>query len=417
MKKLTLKNILYYEAILLSFTIPISSGISIVLLLLLFISWLFSIKIKKLLDFIKTNKIVLIFPTIFLLILLSLLYSNSTNENFFTIHNKGIIKLIFAHYLLIPLTFLILTNIFTKEELKQILKAFIFAVLISEIYSYLIYFNIIDISTLKKAHLIYKDASHSNPTPFTNHITYSIFLSIAVVFLIDSFLNNKSQKIIFKIVEIFFITSITTNLFINGGRTGQLSYIFAILVYFISRYKFKIKTLLTTILGLIIVLSIAYNFSNIFQLRAKYAYNDIYNSYSKNNYHGSIGKRIAADKVALNYLTSNPKNFILGAGIGDTKQKFIYSSKKINLYSSTKDIKHLHNQFLHYWYASGFLPFILFIIFLFLLIYNIDQKNKPFVFSIISIFIISSISDIVLYRYQTGILFFIFFAYIYLLKK
>jgi len=103
----------------------------------------------------------------------------------------------------------------TPHYIKYYIAAFISSIVLSELSSYGIWFEII--SPIKKS-------SIDDPTAFVTHIIYNPFLSLAIyIMLYKVFIENKKITWV-KFVNVFFIITMTINMFITGGVRVTLGF-------------------------------------------------------------------------------------------------------------------------------------------------------------------------------------------------
>jgi len=404
--------------ILFAFIFPISRGGGNAVLGVILLLWIIEGNFKDKFNTIKSEKTIWIFLSIAILTLLSALFSTSMSHSFLAGEKKSLLRVIASHYMLIPFILTVFITSIKEKYLNYIISAFLLSILLSEIVSYLIFFQVVDVAFLQAKHLVYKAATYMNPTPFMHHTEYSVFLSIASILLLDKVLHTKNRYLQFFVF--LFLLSATVNMFINGGRTGQISYILAISTYMFFYFKFNIKIIISTIVLLSTVLVLAYNLSPTFHSRSNLALEDI-EKISQNNYRSSWGLRVASTKVTLDYLLSSPKNFLLGAGVGDCRETYLNHAKNNfgkNISEPIKVLAHLHNQYLEYWMDGTVFSLILFLLFFFLLMkLPVERSMKPSLYAIIVIMLFASATDIPLFRYQPAMLFMLMSAYFILLSK
>jgi len=388
-----------YLLIAFAFIFPISLAAANILLATSFICWLVEGRWREKVKVIKKNKLIWIIYAWPLLLAISTFFSSSITHGFFM--NSGIkneYQFIVQHFLWLNTIFLILIT--SKIDYKKLLSAFLFGMLFSEIVSYLIYFKIINWKALKSAGLLTKSVSPFDPSPFMHHTFYSLFLTIAILLIFD---NLKNFRGIIKIFSMVFLVSATINLFINGGRTGQLALIFGVLVYAINKYK-SYKAFFKAFFLLISIFIIAYNFSYIFKKRMNMGINGLENVYLHNNFESSWGKRIAGNIIFTKIVLNNPKIFVLGCGAGEAKEKFLEFAKAydMKMYLAIKNFVHLHNQYFQLWCDGSILAVVLIILYF---IYLYKYAPSPLTLSIIVVFAFSFIADVMLYRPKTYMLF------------
>jgi len=386
-----------YLIVLFAFVFPISIAAANIILGFMLICWLLEGNWREKTTIIKTNKLIWIIFAIPILIVVSTLFSGTITEGFFV--NSGIknefqfVKRLFW----LNTLFLILAT--SKFDYKKVLSAFLMGMFFSEIISYLIFFDLVDVEKLKSLKLLSRMAATNDPSPFMHHSFYSLFLAVSILLILDN-LNKFSG--IFKFFSLIFLISATVNLFINGGRTGQFALIFGVIVYVFLKYK-KIKPLIISMIVLFFFILSAYKFSPIFKTRADMALSNIKKVYIKNDYKSSWGQRLAANISFIKIIMNNPKIFLFGCGAGEAKKVFFKEGEKYAPHhiKFIKNYSHLHNQFFQLWCDGSILAFLL-IVFYFVLLYK--YSPLPLTASIIVIIAFSFISDIMWYRPKTYLL-------------
>lgn len=215
----------------------------------------------------------------------------------------------YRHFLIILVVF----SFLREDFIKHLFSAFLLGMLVSELMSYAIFFEIIH----------YKDVLPSDPSPFMSHTDYSIYLAFTSMILLTRVLSSNiiKEKIIY---TLFFIT-VTANLFINGGRTGQITFIVLFLLNFIMHIQHKIKALSIAVFLLLSIFTLSYQFSPNFHERANQFYQDLNKMIVYDDYSGSFGQRVALWTMGVDTFTDN---FFLGTGIGgDMKDLTKYAQK------------------------------------------------------------------------------------------
>jgi len=200
--------------------------------------------------------------------------------------------------------FPILYTIVRKENIRNYISAFLFAILITEVISYLIWFEVIG---------EFKNAIVSNPTPFMSHISYNPILAFAIYLVAYELLCNSKILVFQKYIYFLFVITMSINMFITGGRAGQVMF-FAVWVILIFQWlnAYKFKALILVLLVLPSVFFTAYQTSDIFNTRVDEAFHNISN-YEENK-KTSVGLRIVYAINSWELIQSNP---IIGVGTGD----------------------------------------------------------------------------------------------------
>jgi O-antigen ligase len=198
-------------------------------------------------------------------------------------------------------------------------NAFLLAIALTEITSYLVWFELIE---------PFKNASIKNPTPFMSHISYNPILAFAIYLVLhEIFFNKKLTNLLFSLYSFFAIT-MTINMFITGGRAGQVAFfvMLSILIFQIFE-KQRIKSFLVILIMIPSIFITAYQFSDLFKSRVDFAINETLSYNSKNL--TSVGLRINFAKNSFEVIKKNP---IIGIGTGD----FVSEYKKINQINTPK---------------------------------------------------------------------------------
>jgi O-antigen ligase len=340
-----------YFFIALAFSIPISKALISLFAALIIISWLLEGNFKNKFEIIKQDRLSLIFLFLIAFSIFSLLWSPNI------MHAIEFISIKYWHYLIIPM---ILTSFKTKY-IRYVLNAFLLSMLLSEIVSYGIFFEI----------WTYKNVPPWDPSPFMNHTDYSTFLSFALIIILSKLLTIKdfTWRILY---ALYFITGLS-NLFINGGRTGQVTFIVTLFVITIFYFKLSIKHILGLIISLSLVLLLAYNFSPNFHERVNQVQTDITHMYEENKFEGSLSIRIALWKIGLQTFLDNP---IIGTGIGgETTHITEYANQ--NGFKNLSTFTDYHNSFIQYGVQLGIIGFLI-PIFVFYTIFTLSFRSKQY---------------------------------------
>jgi O-antigen ligase len=335
-------------ACLFAFSLPLSRALVSIFTILLILLYLLEGNFKYKLSLIKSQKPLLVLALIFFLHIIYFLPSQDIKLGF------SILRLD-----LYMLVIYILGTTLKKEDINKVISAFLSGMFVSEIISYGVYFGL-----WKFGH-----ATHNNPSPFMHHIEYSIFLAFTSIILLNKLVSNRytlKEKIVY---FIFFIT-VTGNLFIGIGRTGQVAYIAAIFVMMFTHYRVTIKSFMTAFVTISILFSIAFFASSNFRNRLHSASTDI-EHILQGNLNGSWGIRIAYWKTTYDILKKHP----FGNGIGDyklvIKKQFENNPKRYQFISdASKDFMsrhHPHNEYLLVLLQTGIPGLILFIYFIYTL--------------------------------------------------
>jgi len=218
----TYKYLLISLAFLMPLTVAGANTIIVIICLLWLLSGSYSIKYAQ----ITNSKLMIASIFFFFLHVIGLIWTEDLSWGFHVLHKM------WYFLLLLPVLF----SIVKKEYIWPIIYAFLVAIAITEVISYLIWFEIIE---------PFKNARVTNPTPFMSHISYNPILAFAIYIVAhEIFFNKNLSKLIFYFYS-FFAISMTFNMFITGGRAGQVMFFAAISVLIFQFFNSeKIKSLL-----------------------------------------------------------------------------------------------------------------------------------------------------------------------------
>ena len=274
----------------------------IVLIVLL---WLFSgdyaFKFKQIIS----SKFLIASIIFFILHVIGLLWTEDLSWGLHTVHKM------WYFLLLLP----ILYTIVQKEDIGKYVSFFLLAITFTEVVSYLVWFEIIP---------PFKFATVMSPTPFMSHVSYNPILAFSIYIVYhEIFLNKNLEKPRFFLYS-FFAVTMSINMFITGGRAGQVMY-FAMISILIFQFfpNQKIKALFAIMLLVPAIFITAYNTSPLFHNRVSQAvHNTIY--FSSSNQNTSVGQRIT---FAINSWEVIKENPIIGIGTGDFPSEY----RKVNM--------------------------------------------------------------------------------------
>jgi len=312
---ITMEKIYQYLLILLAFLMPLTVAGANIVIVIIVILWLFSGSYKlKFID-VFSSKLIITSVLFYLVHILGMLWTEDL------LWGAEILHKMWYFILFLP----ILYNIVRIKYFNYCVSAFLAAILLTELVSYLIWFEIIS---------PFKNASVLNPTPFMSHVSYNPILAFAIYIVMHQMFFNKQLGKVSFFMHGFFSITMTINMFITGGRAGQVMY-FAMLSIFIFQFfnAEKIKSLIAITFLIPGVFFIAYQTSPLFNERVNNAVQDVV-TYEKNG-NTSVGKRITYAINSWEIIKNNP---ILGVGTGD----FPIEYEKINEANGT-DTPNSHN--------------------------------------------------------------------------
>lgn len=340
-----------YFFIAFAFAIPISKALISLFAVLIIVSWVLEGNYRNKFEVIKCDKLSLIFLFLITFSIISLLWSPNLP------HAVKFIGIKYWHFFLIP----IMLTSFNTKYIKYVINSFLLSMFISEIVSYGIFFEIWS----------YNNVPSSDPSPFMNHTDYSTFLSFALIIILSKLMTITDLK--WKIFYLFYFVTGLSNLFINGGRTGQVTFLFTISVMAIFYFKLSIKYIITLFITLVTILTIAYNVSPNFHNRVNQVQADLTNMYEKNEYSGSLSIRIALWRIGAATFMDNT---VIGTGIGGETLKIKEYSEKLGFHN-LETFTDYHNTFIQYGVQLGIIGFLIPIT-VFYLLFTLRLQNRQY---------------------------------------
>jgi len=242
-----------------------------------------------------------------------------------------------------------------KDIARKGVYAFVIGMMLAELY---VYYNIFSIweDYLKGAYGQYL-------LPIS-HIAYNPFLAVSVGLLLTTLLAGQYKNLRL-IVAIFFLITMVANMFMTGGRAGQLGFVFvwlAISYYFL---KNNLISLMAMVISLVFVLVIAWNLSPIFKSRSLKAIEEVslYQEHvlksqevNKKNSGTSVGLRLHFNENSLKLLKESP---IYGYGTGSFENTYNnYAENSLELVFKTSNPHSNHMLILVQFGILGFLIYL-----------------------------------------------------------
>jgi len=311
LKKTNINLELVYQYLLISlaFIFPLTVAGGNLIIGVIVIIWLFSGDYSNKFNKIRNNKLAVASIVFFLVHVVGMLWTEDINWGL------TILKKMSDFIFLLP----ILLTITNKKYIKYYISAFILSMTLTELLSYLVWFEVID--SLHKA-------TPGNPTPTMSHISYNPFLTIGIYLILHELLFNKSLSSLYKFGYLFFSVTMSINMFITGGRTGQVMYfmMLVILIFQLFGRSGKLKSFVVSLFLVPTIFFTAYSFSDIFNTRVNAGINNAILFFDDVNKNTSIGQRFT---YSINSLEIIKNNLLFGVGTGDFPVEYnkIHSNK------------------------------------------------------------------------------------------
>ena len=309
-EQLFLSKVYQFLLVFLAFLLPLTVFGANLIIVLIVLIWLFSGNYKLKYRKIISSKFLIASGLFYLLHVVGLIWTSDLKWGFEMLHKM------WYFILLLP----VLYTIVEKKNIKYYISAFLVAMSFSELVSYLIWFEIVS---------PFKMATVYNPVPFMSHVSYNPILAFAIYLVAhEVFLNKDLGKFKFFAYS-FFATTMTINMFITGGRSGQVMF-FAMLAILIFQFfqAEKVKSLIVISILIPGIFFIAYLSSTLFENRVNAAINDVV-TYEVNS-NTSVGKRIDYLVNSIDIIKKNP---FIGVGTGDLPNEFL----KVSIMNDNRD--------------------------------------------------------------------------------
>ena len=267
------------------------------------------------------------------------------------------------------------------EYFKYYVLAFILGAIVNFIWTYLMFFNIID---NHYSNLIINQSEHA----------FLIFLTILSLFYR---LVKYEDKLVYKILIIFIILLLSSNVFLLK-KTQVVSYVIVLFVAFIYLYRKDIVKILIFSLTFLSIFLIGINFLfPTVKYQLLHEVDGVQKAIQKQDFTNSMSARLGVAYYSLQVIEDSP---IFGYGTGDHAyevKKAINNSELKNIDSKSYDIligtlitgKHvtLHNTFLQVLVQYGIIGLLIFLnIFYQILKFTRGETN------IYSLLIVSSVT-------------------------
>ena len=389
-EKINFEKTIYYSVLIFAFTLPLSRALISLFIIFLPLVWILEGDFQRKYKQIKSSKLLLAILFFLSFSILSITWT----ENF----GAGLKGLRLDLYFFA--LFVIATSI-KKEQIQPIITAFLLGMFISEVIAYGVFFEF----------WTFKNATVTNPSPFMMHIDYSVFMAFTSLLLLNRLFSNHyelKQKLVY---GIFFLT-VTGNLFLAIGRTGQVALIAGILVMSIIHFRVTLKSVLISTLLIFSIFTVTYNVSDTFKMRVAAGVNDI-KGISQMNLNSSWGIRVAYYITTYDILKENP---LIGVGLGDFMDETTLALETMEYPYLTQETKefmkrfHPHNQYLLILLQMGVIGLVLFLYIIYqilkLKIDNPEIKELSILFA--TIFFVSCIPEPLLAKQFTIGLFILF---------
>ena len=400
LKIFNLEKTYQYLLIILAFLMPLTVFGGNLIIVIICLLWLFSGDYQNKYLQITSNKLLLASILFFALHVIGLLWTENLIWGLHIVHKM------WYFLLLLPIFY----TIVRKEYIRFYISAFLLAITFTEIASYLVWFEVIE---------PFKNASVRNPTPFMSHISYNPILAFAIYLVLHEIFFNKKLSNLLLYFYCFFSITMTINMFITGGRAGQVIFFVMLLILIFQVLNTqRVRALILSALVMPLIFITAYYSSSLFNERVNLAINEVVTFQetkgfdSQTDSHTSVGLRLA---MAINSWQIIKKNPIIGVGTGDLPQEY----KKINEISFPKlvNVENPHNMYSFVLVNLGFIGLLsMLAIFYYQIKLSFNSSSKlirDLGITMPLMFLVLMLSDSYLLGHYTTLMFIFFSSFLY----
>ncbi len=378
------------------FTIPTHVAPAYILSAFILLLWLIEGRFREKFADLRHHPVFWVFWGYFLVLPISLLWSDNLAWGW-KMSGKGLFFLLFPLYL----------SVARREHVKLYVTAFIAAVTISEMMAYYNWLQLHYLTDLPPG--IRNDHAPWEITPFVNHVMYNPILAFGAYLLGHALLFERLSTVK-RVVYAGFLVTMTANMFISGGRAGQVAFLAMMALLVLQRFARRPVLAGTVALALTAGLFMtAYQTSDLFKHRVDLAVHEVQNYEQAVN--SSVGLRI---NLAINSFRLFLENPFLGVGAGDFPKEYA----RINAEHTPQwDAGwNPHNQYLLMLTSAGLLGGIALLILLAAPPYlarHADDEWSRLRIALPLLFAIICLSESYLIRSNTSLMFVLFSAILY----
>ena len=385
-----MKNGYVLSLLLFVVTIPFDRLSNSIFVFLLGLFWLLNLLLNKQFAF-SWNKFLFLFVSIFLLQLLSVLYS----ENF-KVAQYNIEK--YLPLLLMPI---FLSNNEVKNiKRSAVLKTFIASCLISFIISFILSlyknYQINDLETIIP-YLLFVNVTKNVGI---SHVYFGLFLSFTTLCLITNLSNHCRKR-----YATYFLISLCVACLLVVGAKMSITALILIIIVLIIRYSIKTKKIFR---GLVIVF-LVFLASGVSVYKIPFARDrfstliDPRNYFVGDNHWNSIGTRVSLSYCSFHLIK---EKLLFGYGTGDV-QEAVDRCLKENKFTTLEGMS-AHNQYIQYALSTGLIGLIAFLLCLILPLKIALLSENLYYFNFLLLIALASLTESIL-GVNKGIVFYSFF--------
>ena len=310
-----------------------------------------------------------------------------------------------SFFLLFPIY---LSGIQSKKA-SYYIGAFVLSVTMCEVLAYYNWLQLHFFKAWPKGIVVAKDPMEI--APFVDHIMYSPILAMGAYLLGHSMLFD-ALPLRRRLVYALFLCTMTANIFISGGRAGQVVYLSLMGLLLIQHYsKRPLLAVGAALAGVLVIFGLAYVFGDTFRVRADLAWAEIH-SYQTNP-NTSVGLRMNWAITSWQLFLAHPW---FGVGTGDFTDAFAELAGRIA--PGVLTTFNPHNQYLFALTTTGLLGGLMLFLVLYMPLFlwrkQRDKASLPHArLALVVLFTIINFSESYFWRSNTSLMFVAFSALFY----
>jgi len=371
MSKNLISNTRNLVLLLLGFTFPLSVALSNILVVLLAVLILVEENFFEKIQKINSSKWMKSILLLWVMYIIYFFIFGSFTDTFWLIKRISLL-------LLLPIFY---SSSFSEKTIQKSVFAFLISMFLSSVIAIVENYEIINLNPNLTISAFLKYTDHNV------FLAFSLIISFYSIFRIK--LENKYRNIL-----LFFIPVYLFSLFTEGGKSGQLAFLFSVILFLIFLFKKKWKLLLLSLISVFVFSAIVYNTSDIVKNRFNYE--------AKNILQNRKSDRNILLKETIILIKKNP---IFGYGTGSFTDEFGSVNEETQKVMSNQH-KTPHNNYLYVWFELGILGLIIFLsIFYFQIKELIKKAEDIFIILFPIMFLIIMFTDSYLFSQNTLVLY------------
>lgn len=277
--------------------LSVSGGTLVALLVILL--WCCSGNFTEHFEEIKNNKVALAFIAFFLLNALGLIWTEDL---------KWGLRMLGKEWKILMLP--ILMTAMKEEDSEYYISGFIAAMTLAHLISYLNIMKVIQFTLM-------------------SHVFYNVLLAICIYFILNRLIFGNQSRL-YSILYLILFISMSINMFVTIGRTGQVLYFLVIVIILFQYFESnRLKSVLISALLIPLLFIAIYHTSSVFKARVDAVVDEV-TTFRMNRPSKYVNDRITFYVNTMNIIRNN---LLIGVGTGDFPREY----NKINQ-SQTPDV-------------------------------------------------------------------------------